>query len=189
MKTRLQLFELNDVPKGLDYKEIKKILREIKDEQGPVQVNGNDLFFKKGEAWSHNSKEELLYQYRWLKKSRRIDGISVPKPFVFFKIGDIGGYIMEKINGKTLEELINVNKTHIIKNLSDIFKQIKTGIHILHKNGIPHGDIDPKNILLDNNGKVFLIDPYKHENTIIGKLDDRKKLIEMEKFFASIKDK
>lgn len=187
MKYRPQVLQLNNVPEGLDYKQIKIALRQIKNEQGPLQIRGGELFFKKGEVWSNNSKEELLYQFKWLKQSREINGVNVPKPLAFLKIGDVLGYIMERINGKTLYELISTDKTNRIEDSPEIFKQIRKQINKLHGRGMYHGDIDLQNIILNNEGQVFLIDPYKHEEPKLGKLDDLKRLVEIEKNLAVVK--
>ncbi len=187
MKNKLHVLQVNDVPKGLDYKEIKRILREIENKQGPVKFGENELFFKRSDVFSNNDREELLYQFKWLKKSRGIKGVNVPKPLVFVKLGEITGYIMERVNGKNLEELIKTNTPELARNFSQIIKKVLKQINILHREGMQHGDIDERNILLDDKGEVFLIDPYKHDDPGVAIVDDIERLRHIESTFSTNK--
>ena len=66
-------------------------------------------------------------------------------------------YIMEYIEGKTLEETVNENKmsSDTIKNL---MLQLLDAVEILHNFNIVHRDIKPENIIIDNSGTLKLID-------------------------------
>lgn len=71
-------------------------------------------------------------------------------------------YIMEFVNGVTLENLIveGKNKTLINYIISEATKELLRW----HENQFFHGDIATRNIMIDTKGKVWLIDPdlYKY---------------------------
>ena len=82
-----------------------------------------------------------------------------PRPLHLVKdyLGVPTGYIMEKANGRGL------NYSLIIPDNAK--EELKRSLAILNRRGYIHGDIRDKNILLDENGHINLIDPmYKGLN-------------------------
>ncbi|BED92053.1 MAG: Stk1 family PASTA domain-containing Ser/Thr kinase [Candidatus Improbicoccus pseudotrichonymphae] len=67
--------------------------------------------------------------------------------------------VMEYIDGTTLKEYINNNKTNIsIKNSIDIIKQILEALKHAHYKGIIHRDIKSQNIMIVNNNFIKITD-------------------------------
>jgi serine/threonine protein kinase/Flp pilus assembly protein TadD len=66
--------------------------------------------------------------------------------------------VMEYVDGKTLRELIDTNYQFPITNYDDIITQIAEGLSKAHQAGIVHRDIKPENILVDNDGRVKILD-------------------------------
>ena len=64
---------------------------------------------------------------------------------------------MEYVEGKTLRELINSDEL-TIERITDISVQICEGLNQAHSKGITHRDIKPENILIDEKGKVKIVD-------------------------------
>ncbi len=64
---------------------------------------------------------------------------------------------MEYVEGKTLRELINTDEL-TIERITDISVQICEGLNEAHSKGITHRDIKPENILIDEKGKVKIVD-------------------------------
>lgn len=64
---------------------------------------------------------------------------------------------MEYVEGKTLRELINDDEL-TIERITDISVQICEGLNEAHSKGITHRDIKPENILIDEKGKVKIVD-------------------------------
>src|SRR3970040_914114 len=64
---------------------------------------------------------------------------------------------MEYVEGKTLRELIKSDKLTIDR-ITDISVQICEGLNEAHSKGITHRDIKPENILIDEKGKVKIVD-------------------------------
>ncbi len=72
--------------------------------------------------------------------------------------GDRRSFIaMEYIVGKTLRELINSDELTIEK-ITGITIQICEGLNEAHSKGIIHRDIKPENIIIDEKGKVKILD-------------------------------
>ena len=64
---------------------------------------------------------------------------------------------MEYVEGKTLREIIDDDEL-TIEQIKDISIQICEGLHEAHSKGITHRDIKPENILIDETGKVKIVD-------------------------------
>ena len=64
---------------------------------------------------------------------------------------------MEYVEGKTLGEVIKSDEL-TIERITDISIQICEGLNEAHSKGITHRDIKPENILIDNKGKVKIVD-------------------------------
>ena len=64
---------------------------------------------------------------------------------------------MEYVEGKTLRELIK-NDDLTTEKVTDFSVQICEGLNEAHSKGITHRDIKPENILIDEKGKVKIVD-------------------------------
>ena len=64
---------------------------------------------------------------------------------------------MEYVEGKTLREIIDDDDL-TIEQIKDISIQICEGLNEAHSKGITHRDIKPENILIDEAGKVKIVD-------------------------------
>ncbi|MBK7377953.1 MAG: serine/threonine-protein kinase [Ignavibacteriales bacterium] len=64
---------------------------------------------------------------------------------------------MEYVEGKTLRELIKSDEL-TIERITDISVQTCEGLNEAHSKGITHRDIKPENILIDEKGKVKIVD-------------------------------
>lgn len=65
--------------------------------------------------------------------------------------------VMEYIQGKTLDEVLH-DRNLPVEKIIDIIKQICSALERLHKNNIIHRDIKSSNIVIDDQGKVCIID-------------------------------
>jgi eukaryotic-like serine/threonine-protein kinase len=66
-------------------------------------------------------------------------------------------FVMEKINGIDLSELINGAELPFSKKI-DIAIQICKGLSYAHKNNVIHRDIKPANIIIDHHGNARILD-------------------------------
>ena len=66
--------------------------------------------------------------------------------------------VCEFIEGQTLDELLSSEKAFPITALRRIISQLCNAVEHLHRHGIIHRDVTPKNIILDENLHLTLID-------------------------------
>jgi serine/threonine protein phosphatase PrpC len=67
-------------------------------------------------------------------------------------------YLMELIEGITLEQWIKQNPNPSIQDVLNIIEQVIKGLRAFHRKETLHQDLKPANIMIDNNGQVKIID-------------------------------
>lgn len=77
--------------------------------------------------------------------------------------GEVIAYVMEKINGQSLLELIDSSRlslylTEVGITKADLKLDLRKAVNKLHAAGISHGDLMLRNIIIDYRGRVMLID-------------------------------
>ena len=97
---------------------------------------------------------------RFKREAQSAGSLSHPNIVTIY---DVGVYenktfiAMEYVEGKTLRELINSDEL-TIERITDISVQICEGLNEAHCKGITHRDIKPENILIEEKGKVKIVD-------------------------------
>ena len=97
---------------------------------------------------------------RFKREAQSAGSLSHPNIVTIY---DVGVYenktfiAMEYVEGKTLREMIKTDEL-IIERITDISVQICEGLNEAHSKGITHRDIKPENILIDEKGKVKIVD-------------------------------
>jgi|LakMenEpi03Aug12_release.lakeMendotaPanAssembly.Ray.scaffolds.fasta_scaffold132270_2 hypothetical protein len=128
---------------------------------------------------------EGVSEYNALLNMYKANPKNVVKPVGFVKdeAGNIIGYNLEKINGKTLDDYIKQSK--VTKEQLDELENIIKG---LHEKGLAHGDINANNIMILDDGTIKLIDPVGYPpkqnfpNFDKAVVDDIKKLQNIRKY-------
>lgn len=88
-------------------------------------------------------------------------GVRVPHPYLVFrnKITREEYFLMERIPGHTLAELINKNiELPESFNLDEFMKKVYVELEKMHKSGIFHRDLHTKNIMITPEGNPVIID-------------------------------
>lgn len=97
----------------------------------------------------------LFSEYKFLRELNHPNIVKV-YDFGIDKKTKIPYLILEYIEGKLLNDIsiFNMNKSLKI----DIFKTLLNTVKYIHSKNIIHADINPSNIIIDNNNKIILID-------------------------------
>lgn len=99
-----------------------------------------------------------------------IPGICFPKAFVYNEYDEPIGYIMEKAQGEEMSKVFA--NPHQLKELYPLWTKIdlcKIGIDLLeklnqlHQHNILMGDVNMRNILINEKGKVYLVDTDSYQ--------------------------
>jgi serine/threonine protein kinase/Tfp pilus assembly protein PilF len=96
-------------------------------------------------------KEETLL-------SRSISHENVIRIHDMGDVDEIKFISMDYIKGHDLKELIHTSGTLSIQTAINITKQICKGLKAAHQKNIIHLDLKPRNIMIDSDGKVFIMD-------------------------------
>ncbi len=67
-------------------------------------------------------------------------------------------YLTEYINGMTLSQWMGENPKPAVEEAVFLIEQISKGLRAMHRRETLHGDLKPDNILVDNTGRVKIID-------------------------------
>ena len=97
---------------------------------------------------------------RFKREAQAAGSLSHPNIVTIYDVGVHEGksfIAMEFVGGKTLREIINRDEL-TIERIINISIQICEGINEAHSKGIIHRDIKPENIIIDEKGRVKILD-------------------------------
>ena len=121
----------------------------LRDKDGRVFTEKNKDEYKKYREFFENEVQNL----------KRLNGKKgVLKIVDSFKYNNTEYIVMEKVKGKSLKEFIMSENEMKLQKIMDIFLKIIKIVSEIHKNKILHLDINSKNIILDKNMNVKIID-------------------------------
>lgn len=86
-------------------------------------------------------------------------GIPQPAGVVRNREGELVGYVLERIEGVTLGELVERGASAEAQRQVARVEQI---VAKLHAKGLAHGDLTPANVIASDDGRTILIDPIPH---------------------------
>jgi serine/threonine protein kinase len=130
-------------------------------------------FFIKGEVSREPNTSKVLlnssiskksYSYfldKFISEARILASINHPnivKVTRFFKANNTGYFVMDYMEGKTLESYIRNRGSLDEKTILRIIEPILNGLSVVHSKNFLHRDIAPDNIYLTKNGIPMLID-------------------------------
>jgi serine/threonine protein kinase len=102
--------------------------------------------------------ENLLDQFERLMAMHRVVPSGVPMPVGSVRNTDVEfvGYILEYVGGETLQALIGLGALDEARRQ---LAEVEGTVARLHAKSMPHGDLNPSNILAADDGRTLLIDP------------------------------
>jgi serine/threonine protein kinase len=104
-------------------------------------------------------KDEMLTRViREAKAAGRLNHPNIITIYDVIRESDLTFIVMQYVDGRTLQSLIESGKTFSPQDVLGILKPVAEALDYAHENGIVHRDIKPANILIDKSGKPFLAD-------------------------------
>ena len=122
------------------------------------QVLGNQVALKllKEEYVQHpNIRKRFLAEARNLAKMNHPNVIKVTD---LIDAGDIVAFVMEYIDGKTLEKYIEEKGKLSDPEIESFFDQMIASLEYIHSQGFIHRDIKPSNFMITKNNEIKLLD-------------------------------
>ena len=109
------------------------------------------------------SKDGIFYNYkrRFIKEAKTLSRLSHPNivhVLDLFEENNTAYYVMEYLDGGSLDNLINEKNGLSIIESSQLIKQIASALEYMHSNKMLHLDLKPANVMLNRKGEAVLID-------------------------------
>jgi aminoglycoside phosphotransferase (APT) family kinase protein len=105
--------------------------------------------------------ESLSGQFERLVAMHRVVPSAIPLPVGLVRNtdGELIGYVLERVEGVTLQELIDVGA---FVDARRRLAEVERAVAKLHAKRIAHGDLNPYNIIASDDGRTIMIDPVGH---------------------------
>jgi hypothetical protein len=107
---------------------------------------------------AREKSENLLGQFERLVAMHRVLPSAVPMPVAVVRNpeNEFIGYLLERVEGETLQQLIAVGALEEVGRRLDV---VERNVARLHAKSLPHGDLNVSNIIAADDGRTLLIDP------------------------------
>jgi serine/threonine protein kinase len=108
---------------------------------------------------SSAEQEELMG--RFVREAQAAGKIHHANIVTIYEVGrekDLTYIVMQYIKGKSLQQLIAEKKKYSPKEISEIMIPLCDALDYAHRHGVVHRDIKPANILIDEEGKPYIVD-------------------------------
>ena len=106
-----------------------------------------------------DDREEMME--RFIREAQAAGKLTHPNIITIYDVGrekEMTYIVMQLIEGKSLQKLISSGEKISTQEVIQLMDQLCKGLDYAHDHGIIHRDIKPANILLDKEGKPFIVD-------------------------------
>jgi serine/threonine protein kinase len=135
------------------------------------QSLGNNVaikFLKEKYVQNTNIRKRFIAEARNLVKMSHPNIIKV---IDLIDAGDIVAFVMEYIEGQTLEDFLSKKGKLTSLEIEGLFNQMILAVEYVHEQGLIHRDIKPSNFMVTNNEQIKLLDFGIAKNTNEGAVD------------------
>ena len=119
---------------------------------------GDDFYVRPKEGHEATFRTYLTHFLAEAQILARFDEPNVVKVLRYFEALGTAYIIMEFVEGRHLDDFIQETDFITEETVTDWLEGILTGLHAIHANDIIHGDIKPKNIIINSENQPVLID-------------------------------
>lgn len=122
-----------------------------------------DVNGRNGETVTTGNKDGIFYNYkrRFIKEAHTLSKLKHPnivKVLDLFEENNTAYYVMEYLDGGSLDKLIADKNGLSLFEANPIIKQIASALGYMHSKKMLHLDLKPANVMLNKNGDAILID-------------------------------
>jgi eukaryotic-like serine/threonine-protein kinase len=141
-----------------------KVLEQIGSGGMAVVYRGEHIYLKKPVAIkvmlpSFSEKPELVQ--RFLQEAEMASKLDHPNIVKIFDFGDEDGLlylVMQFIDGDTLERILRHRGKLSLREAINITLQVLSALQYAHEKGLVHRDIKPGNVMINKEGRAYLLD-------------------------------
>jgi tetratricopeptide (TPR) repeat protein/tRNA A-37 threonylcarbamoyl transferase component Bud32 len=129
-----------------------------------VVYDGMDVNLARRVAIKHLREElqrNLEQRGRFLSEARLVAALDHPNIVRIYSIAEEKGdiyLVFEFVEGKTLQDLLNVKERLSLGEAVGIFKPVALALDYAHRHGVIHRDLKPSNIMISQEGKSLVMD-------------------------------
>ena len=109
---------------------------------------------------SDESESEELIK-RFMREAQSAGKLTHPNIITIYDVGrekDMTYIVMQYIEGPSLQKMISSGEKFSTQDVIQLMDRICSALDYAHNNGIVHRDIKPANILMDKEGKPYIVD-------------------------------
>lgn len=106
-----------------------------------------------------SDKEEVME--RFMREAQAAGKLTHPNIITIYDVGregDMTYIVMQYIKGQSFQKMVSSGEKISTQEVIQLMDQLCSALDYAHNNGIVHRDIKPANILMDKEGKPFIVD-------------------------------